>query len=495
MRIPHIISKDTHIAYQCSPQSLDLVGEDQRKLLAEDIEWDKDHCPTLVDYSVQAISEYFERNPLLNDLPGQDRDYLLEIVSTDLPLELVIPLIEDEYYWQRRYNDKFSTIIIRKPKVWTWKSLYLERHVQQIIEEAQPQHKDEDTFDEILTLCSEYVRRLIVTQLQWWQPPLTMEKDEIPEIYPIAHINFTPIFLKLPLIEEFRLTYGMNNVGMDFDWNMFKLSVEDCQRLGIALLSLPNLTILRINRTVLEYKNCQALMQGLIFNQTLTELDLSNCQIDDEGALCVAKLLGSHPTLKILNLSNNCIKQLGAEGIGFTLLQESCAQLDVLNLRLNPLGNEGTLGIMRALVRCDIPKEVSMSGVLFDDDTPMKVGKMIKINKGLKKLDLSNNWFGEDGGTDLVEAMEINTTLEWLDVRDTDITPYQAHKIKKFLIRNRKGVIVMDEEVEEEAECEDDEERVIKETVYQDEVAHEESENAEGPPQPPPSQTSTSPGQ
>ncbi|KAJ8962336.1 hypothetical protein NQ318_018318 [Aromia moschata] len=190
----------------------------------------------------------------------------------------------------------------------------------------------------------------------------------------------------------------MNDVGMDFNWNMFKISVEDCQKLGKAVRELPNLSTLRIHKSILEYKHCQALMKELIVNQTLVELDLSNCQIGDDGALCVAKVLGVHPTLKVLNLSNNLIGQIGAESLGYTLLLEGCAQLDVLNLRLNPLGSEGALGIMRALVRCDIPKEVSMSGVQFDDDTPMKIGKMIKINRGLKKLDLSSNWFGDEGG-------------------------------------------------------------------------------------------------
>ncbi|KAJ8962337.1 hypothetical protein NQ318_018319 [Aromia moschata] len=167
MRVPHIINNDTLLAYQCSPQSLNLVGEDQRTLVAEDLQWDKDHCPSLIDYSVEAISRYFERNPLLDELPGDNCDYLLEILSTDLPLELVIPLIDgipiyqDQYYWQRRYKDKFGTVITRKPKGWTWKSLYLERHVQKIVEEAQPQYNDEETFDELLNLCSAYVRRFV----------------------------------------------------------------------------------------------------------------------------------------------------------------------------------------------------------------------------------------------------------------------------------------------------------------------------------------------
>lgn len=65
--------------------------------------------------------------------------------------------------------------------------------------------------EEILNLCSSYIKRLIITQLQAWKPPLTWENDDIPEIYPICHINFQPIFEKLPLLQEFSLTYGIYN--------------------------------------------------------------------------------------------------------------------------------------------------------------------------------------------------------------------------------------------------------------------------------------------
>lgn len=80
--------------------------------------------------------------------------------------------------------------------------------MQEVLEQAQPQYNDEESFDEILNLCAPYVRRLIVTQLQYWKPPLTMDKEDIPEEYPIEHINFTLVLKKLPLITEFDIVYG-----------------------------------------------------------------------------------------------------------------------------------------------------------------------------------------------------------------------------------------------------------------------------------------------
>lgn len=150
MRIPYIINKNTLAAYNPSNETNELIGENLRKLIAENFDWDKDHCPTLEDFCVQAIAKHFKDKPILEELPCYDRIHLLDILPLDLPLELIIPLIDDEHYWKRRYEEVFKYTWRPKPPNWTWKSQYLERHCQKLVEEAQPQYNDEETFDEIL---------------------------------------------------------------------------------------------------------------------------------------------------------------------------------------------------------------------------------------------------------------------------------------------------------------------------------------------------------
>ncbi|RZC36889.1 hypothetical protein BDFB_004457 [Asbolus verrucosus] len=402
MKIPYEINKNTHITYKPSPESLLLVGEDTRQIISEDFEWDKDHCPALITLCVEAINANFEKDPLLDELPCQDRDHLLEILDVNLPLELVIPLIDDEIYWQRRYDAKFGMVIAKKRMNWTWKSLYIERHIQEMLEQAQPEQNDEDEMSDMTKLCAPYVKKLVVTQLQAWKPPLHWDEEDIPEVYPTDHINFHPIFKGLPDIEEFEVVYanfsqGMNDVSDKFNWNMFKLSVADCQRLGRSIHHLKSLRVLRIHRSKLEDAHARALMQGFIKNETVEELDLSHCLIGDQGALCIAKVLCVHPKLRILNLCDNRIERLGCEGLGFALLEPGCS-LEKLNLKLNPLREGGAMGIMRALVRGTKLVELSMAACEFDDDAPVRVGQMLILNTSLKKLDISNNWFDEEGG-------------------------------------------------------------------------------------------------
>ncbi|XP_030761941.1 dynein regulatory complex subunit 5-like [Sitophilus oryzae] len=95
MKIPYIINKNTVVVYTPSKNSLQLVGENIRKLVAENFEWDKDHCPSLKEYCINAIGKNFENKPILDELPCSDRVYLLDILPIKLPLELMIPLIDE----------------------------------------------------------------------------------------------------------------------------------------------------------------------------------------------------------------------------------------------------------------------------------------------------------------------------------------------------------------------------------------------------------------
>lgn len=151
MKIPHIISQNTIEAYRPSNQTNQLLGERGRRVVAEDFEWDKERCPSLEDFCLQALAKNFQQNPLLAQLPCQDRVFLLDILSLKLPLEMAIPVIHEESYWERRFIEVFKYTWRPRPEAWTWKSLFLERHCQQLMEEAQPQYLDEEQMDEILS--------------------------------------------------------------------------------------------------------------------------------------------------------------------------------------------------------------------------------------------------------------------------------------------------------------------------------------------------------
>lgn len=85
-------------------------------------------------------------------------------------------------------------------------------------------------------------------------------------------------------------------------------------------------------------------------------------------------------------------------GIAYAILQENSCPLFHLDLRLNPLGHEGALGIMRALVRTEKITELNLAGCCFEDDSAILFGMVLSMNTSLRVVDVSNNWFSDDGG-------------------------------------------------------------------------------------------------
>lgn len=152
----------------------------------------------------------------------------------------------------------------------TWKIKYLERYVSDVIEQLQPQYNDEEEIEALTTLISSYVKRMFVTQLQDWKPPLTMSSEDVPEVYPNDHIDFFPIFKKLENIVELDIVYTVNKLNENFNWHKLMVSVDDCKRLGMAVLQLKFIKILRVHNSRIEDLHVQALLQQLQRNRTIT---------------------------------------------------------------------------------------------------------------------------------------------------------------------------------------------------------------------------------
>lgn len=70
-------------------------------------------------------------------------------------------------------------------------------------------------------------------------------------------------------------------------------------------------------------------------------MDLSHCKLGDLGAQAVGEYLTMNKRLKVLQLANNYIGANGVQGIVHGLLQESATPLKSLNLRLNPIADDG----------------------------------------------------------------------------------------------------------------------------------------------------------
>jgi Ran GTPase-activating protein (RanGAP) involved in mRNA processing and transport len=131
--------------------------------------------------------------------------------------------------------------------------------------------------------------------------------------------------------------------------------------------------------------------EGLGSNSTLLNIDLSWCALYYDGISILAQNLGRRKTtLQKLTLKENSITSTGVGVLLETMEQHSLAT--DLDLKDNPLGNEGASLLARALRNNALPN--------------------------LTRLSLSICGIGDDGFIALISALERNTSLLHLDLSD-----------------------------------------------------------------------------
>ncbi|KAJ9578249.1 hypothetical protein L9F63_005519, partial [Diploptera punctata] len=377
---------------------------------------------------------------VLDELPDADRCLLLETLPTDLPFDLTVPILPDGIYWKRSSQDRWNSMNYVCDYDNSWKRLYLERHLQEYIENLELEEYNLQNIEHLVNLCSPYVKRLNIRQLQAAKVPESLEWQSeedviLDEPSSIHHINLEPFIKGLCNLEELHIMFGVRNCGMDFAWNLFKFSIVDCRNIGLGLDSAKSIKLFRIHRSMLYDTHVAVLMQHVVKNSNITKLDFSHCRIGDTGALAIGKVLTIHPMLEELVLCNNLICGKGAAGIAYALTQLSC-KLKILNLRLNAIGDDGVLDLCSSLAYNKCLQELILGACSFTEKAAIKLGQMLQQNCTLLFLDVKNNYLGEVGGEAFNLGLKTNSTLLRLDIRRTGITEEYESSINLILKQN-----------------------------------------------------------
>ncbi|KAL1461830.1 hypothetical protein WDU94_013700 [Cyamophila willieti] len=157
-----------------------------------------------------------------------------------------------------------------------------------------------------------------------------------------------------------------------------------------------NLKILKIHHSSITDDVSFDLWCTLLSYKPLEEIHLLYCGVGDKTAIQIANKLSSesYNNLTRLDFTDNQIGESGGEALGKALLTSSC-KLTYLNLKLNPLRDEGTHHIASALKENNRLIHLNLSGCLFGPLTFVVFGESLKKNRILQKLYLSNNFIDE----------------------------------------------------------------------------------------------------
>ncbi|XP_078000294.1 dynein regulatory complex subunit 5-like [Glandiceps talaboti] len=419
-------------------------ARNMRRIIAEDPDWSLATVPLLSELCVTHIVGEFQDHPKLDELLPKYKTKVLEKISTDIPLKVVAHLVSDEGYWKRRCKARWEICDVSKYGG-SWKRMFFERHLETIVEHFVPETTDPAEVEELLPLAAPYIKKLNIRQLL---PPVKEEQmrplddmsdagsesgDNLPSI---DHFEFSQIVEKLPHIEEFHVTYGVRDCGMNFEWNLFQFTNRDCLLLSKCIKKCNTLKVFKLHRSKVDDDKVRVLISHILDHPSLEELDLEHNMIGDKGARAIGKLLTNHSKLKKLNLSNNKIRASGAGAIGYALKKNST--LKYVNLRLNRLGDEGGQAVARALLQNSTLEEIDMGSNDMTEPTAAVLSQVVVQNTTLKKINLACNRLGPDGGKQLQEGMEENDTIVEMDLRLTEAGQESEYCINQILKKNQE---------------------------------------------------------
>ncbi|XP_039282090.1 dynein regulatory complex subunit 5 [Nilaparvata lugens] len=444
MRIPHTLRVNVIRVYASSTQSRQLLGEMNRSIESDNFSWDKYDPLSLMDTCVKVMAEGFEMcYEYIKRLPRQDLDYVLEILRTDLPVHLTVPVIEDGVYWKRCCDDNWpdETINLTKSET-SWKKAFLERYLQQVVESQIPNQVDWTTLELTVNACADYVTRLHLQQLL---PPPNLElrpvsPDECVRGTPItSHLDIRFLLARLHKLQQLSIRYGVKECGMTYEHYYFQISEADVTDLAEGLRQGPTtLNSFALHRCQIDDIKLNILLGALIDMENLTSLDFSHCNFGNIGAKSLAKLISLHKSLKELNIENNSFGEEGLMAVAFVLNKKDSCPLEVLKLDLNIFGDEGAKALGASLVNNSTLTKLSLAGCGITIEGLTSLMAALRYNTTLLNLNLSSNNFSNECCTEVMIALEFNTCIQVLDLRNTGIDNEALSNFETFIRRNRK---------------------------------------------------------
>lgn len=374
--------------------------------------------------------------------------------------------LDNEGYWRRKSESITSwTPCIVKEHGNSWKQLYFEKHLQEVLQAAKPEEEAEimdgpNGLLEQAILASPFVSGLDIKQLL---PPANKEPEEPIMIPPPLdedggddggedegdeghnaddddddnndHVDIVPVLKALKNLRHLKLCYVVQNCGMNFKWSMFGMTAGDCSTLFRGIRDYTSLSSLQIHRSLIGDHKTRMLCKYLLGNNTMLRLDLAHNAIGCSGARALAKLM-NNSVLEEVDFHDNKIGDVGAKALGRAL--RSNTRIKSMNIRLNRFGDAGGKNFFKGVTGNDCLAELNIGSNSIGAAVVEALCGYLDHNAALTHLDITCNELGEEAGRRLLEALEGNVSLRSLDMRLTKFDKDTEYQISVILKENMK---------------------------------------------------------
>eukprot|EP01090_Pellita_catalonica_P007477 TRINITY_DN18063_c0_g1_i1.p1 TRINITY_DN18063_c0_g1~~TRINITY_DN18063_c0_g1_i1.p1 ORF type:complete len:404 (-),score=62.60 TRINITY_DN18063_c0_g1_i1:452-1663(-) len=215
-----------------------------------------------------------------------------------------------------------------------------------------------------------------------------------------------------------------------------QLQEEGLSLIGRALQRRKNVRILNVSRNNLSTRACMAYLKDLTANNGISHLDLSNNQLKGKSAINLCSAITISSSLQLVNLEET---QLDEKAI-IALTRGLALNESILDLRLggNNLGPRCALHLAKAVKTNTTLKSLDLKHNNIQDIGAVHLANSLGYNSSLFSLVLWNNKIQKEGITALATNLaKTNSTLRNLDIGSNEINPQSGVSELKRILKSK----------------------------------------------------------
>jgi hypothetical protein len=348
-------------------------------------------------------------------------------MTVEYDIEDLYPFIDYEPFWERACRNKYKSDDCSISGN-SWKQLYVETYVKELISNFKADSEDQDALDKLKRVCD-----MIKYSVFNLDIPTFSYKFDISFI-PQYFVNLTNLSLKYsPILKEIRtkdvFTKNLEPIGDEY--SQFGMRIPDLKKFCILITDLSYFLTLSLQGNLVDDEMVKWLVPGLITNQTLRHLDLSNNRITGKGMIKICSYLVRTKALLSINLCNNLIGGDSSYALGLVLKENT--KLRVMLLGMNRFDDESGGRILKMLCFNNFLDELDLSANELGEESLKFLHIALKGNNTIKKIDLRHNEMIISD--DIIRVAEAHPLLTELNMHNTGSDPEKIKKLDSILIK------------------------------------------------------------
>lgn len=258
------------------------------------------------------------------------------------------------------------------------------------------------------------IRQVNLEEIDLEGLPLTME----------ARYEFSDIFIRDDRVIDFILSLKDKPKLKYLNLNNTRIGDIADLELGMVLPKIPNLQDIRL-AGFSEKKSWQSILIPLTKCHKLRLIDLSNCNATPDDIIQLGQALNSWPYLTKIIINGNKIN----------------FDIDHLLRMIHLLKSEKSYGVFSSSICKNFEPDDKKLLVRFSlhktESEKAAIAELIKHNKVINELTLSNNLIDPNLVTEIANALKINTALKKLSLYNNDIGPKGAKALAEAIKYNK----------------------------------------------------------